>query len=411
MTRLGGLFLAGLLPLAAAGCEKKETKPPAGQPGPVASGSASAAASVSAGPSITIPAGTLRAGMLCSATPRVTTEELVGDSISLGEFSIDMYPYPNDPAQPARVNVSREEAAGLCAAAGKRLCSELEWERACKGPNNATFESGPSYNPSNCKRQTDLLPDKRPKCVSAFGVKDLHGLVFEWTSSPWGRGTSGDLGTVRGGFGAAGMLQARCANGQSRPPSTRASDLGFRCCSGPANAAQVNLELRRQPPIVDEPAVETNLAAAMLRAMPADHRAVPGAEVRFIKVWRWHPRDNEELLLARWSVRPNDRSQRTGSEIAVFKVCGQTPSLVARVRGPVESLGSPGAGANPQNVSLSASTGPDRGDVKLTYSYGSVHVDQPAWLKAGNMLATPEPTASSTAIPRIRIPIPRPKPR
>jgi formylglycine-generating enzyme required for sulfatase activity len=408
MTQLGGFVFAASLVLIAAGCEK-ETKPAAGQPGVAASGTAAASASVSAGPSVTIPAGTLRAGTYCGGTPRVTTEELVGDSIALGEFSIDAYPYPNDPTQPARVNVSREEAAGLCAAAGKRLCSELEWERACKGPSNATFESGPSYNPSNCKRQTDLLPGKRPKCVSAFGVKDLHGLVFEWTSSPWGRGTSGDLATVRGGFGPSGMLQARCANGQSRPPSTQAPDVGFRCCSGPANSAQVNLSLHRQPPIVDEPAVEANLAAAMLRAMPADHRAVPDAEVRFVKLWRWHPRDNEELLIARWSARPNDRRERTGTEIAVFKVCGTSPSLVARMRGPVESLGSPGAGANAQMVSLSASTGSDRGDVKLSYSYGSVHVDQPAWLKAGNTLATAEP--ASSAIPRLRVPIPRPRPK
>lgn len=334
-------------------------------------------------PTVKVPAGQLKAGVACGESPRVTTEELVGAVIAMGEFTIDVLPYPNDPSKPVRVDVSREEAQALCVEGGKRLCTELEWERACKGPSNTMFEYGTAWSAANCKQAPDLLPDKRSKCVSGFGVKDMHGLVFEWTSSPWGRGTSGDLGAVRGGQGPAGALQARCANGQSRPRETKAKDLGFRCCGGPVNTAEVNLTPQTQPPMVPEPSVEAGLAAGMLRVMPVDHRAIAAAEVSFDKVWRWHPRANEELLIGRWSVRPKDDNPPY-HELAVFKVCAGAPVVVARMRGPVTTLGDPGAGADPQKVSASVATGDDKGDLKLSYVYGAVQVEQPAWIKAGN---------------------------
>jgi hypothetical protein len=384
------------------GCGNKE----AATTSPADGGVAGDAGTSAAGPVVTIPAGALKAGTPCGGVPRITNEELVGESIQMGEFAIDVLPYPNDPTKPMRTDVSRDEAAGLCAAQGKRLCTELEWERACKGPNNTTFEYGAGHNQANCKIATDLLPDKRPKCVSAFGVKDMHGLAWEWTASSWGRGQSGDLATIRGGQGPLPVLQFRCANGQGRPPANKGKDVGFRCCSGPVNAAAVNLAPQKQAPMVEEPAVETNLAAAMLKAMPPDHRAVPEATVAFDKVWRWHPRDNEELLIGRW--RGARRTGKPWHELAIFKVCGNVPGLVARMRGPVEVLDKPGAGSDPQKVSAQVSTGSDRGDVKLSYSYGTVTVEQPAFVKAGNSLAEETPDAGADAAgpkrPVIRLP-------
>jgi hypothetical protein len=387
------------LPLALAACKKGE---PAGSDGGAPSGSAAAAA-----PSVTIPAGAFHAGVTCGALPRVTTEEVVGVEAALGEFSIDVLPYPNDPSRPARVGVSRDEAAGLCAQSGKRLCTELEWERACKGPGNTTFEYGAAYNPMNCKKSTDLLPDKRPKCVSGFGVKDTHGLVFEWTSSPWGRGTAGDLGTVRGGDGPGGILQARCANAQSRPPSTQSGDVGFRCCSGPRNTSEVVLSLDVKPPLVEEPALEPTLAAAMLSKMPVDHRAAKDAAVGFDTMWRWHPRANEELLVGLWSSKPSDKTKPASRELAVFHACSGIPTLIARMRGPVATLGAPVPGADPQKLTAPVTIAADKGDVKIEYIHGAAKLEQPPFVKVASALPSASASASPTDRPAIIIPKPK----
>lgn len=355
------------------------------------------AASASSGPMVAIPAGAFRAGSPCGATPRITTEELVGTPVSVGAFSMDVYPYPNDPTKPARVDVTRDEAEAACAEGGKRLCTELEWERACKGPSSTTFEYGAAYSADACKTDPALLPGRRPRCASAFGVKDLHGLVFEWTQSRWGRGTGSGLGTVRGGPG--GVLQARCANGQSRPPGSRAHDVGFRCCSGPVDPAVVDLTLRHDAPIVEEPSVEPALGAAMLRAMPRDRQSVPGSRVAFEKVWRWHPRDNEELLVARWSARPAAAGPVSYS-LAVFKVCGGAPALVAHMRGAVGAVGAPGSGADPQKIAARVTTSPDTGELRMTYWYGSVQIEHPAWVKVAVTL----PTGATGAQPAISRP-------
>ena len=406
MTRPFGISLCLVLGVAGCGGCGKKDKPADPQAGD--SGAPATSAGVAGkGPTVTIPAGAVKAGMPCGGFPRVTNEELVGDSIQLNEFTIDVLPYPNDPSKPVRVDVSRDEAAGLCAADGKRLCTELEWERACKGPSNTTFEYGPSYNAVNCKIAPDLMPDKRAKCVSGFGVKDMHGLAWEWTGSAWGRGSSGELMTIRGGYGSGGTLQARCANGQGKPSATKQKDVGFRCCSGPMNTAAVELTLQKQPPMVEEPSVEANLAATMLKAMPPDHRTVKDADVGFDKVWRWHPRDNEELLVGRWTGKPKG-DKPPFSELAIFKVCSAQPMLIGRMRGPVATLGKPGAGADAQKASVPVEIGEDKGDVKLTYSYGSVLIDQPPWIKAGNSLEAADTKDAGAKRPTIKL---RPPPK
>jgi hypothetical protein len=366
------------------------------------SGSGAPGAAASSGPSVSIPAGVLRAGSPCGAIPRITNEELVGTSISIGSFSIDTYPYPNDPTKPARVDVTRDEAEALCGEQGKRLCTELEWEYACKGPSNTTFEYGPGYDANACKTEADAMPGRRAKCGSAFGVKDLHGLVFEWTRSAWGRGTSGDLGTVRGGPG--GVLQARCANGQSRPTGTRAKDLGFRCCAGKADPAVVDLTLHHEVPLTEEPSVEPSLGAAMLRAMPAEHRAVTGADVAFEKLWRWHPRDNEELLVGRWTARPRDGGAPSHL-LAIFKVCGGVPGLVAHMRGAVGEVDAPGSGADAQKIGARVLTNRDTGELRLTYGYGSVQIEHPEWIRTGAVVIPADKAAARPTIPQPKTPL------
>jgi len=349
---------------------------------------------------VSIPAGQLGAGSACGAVPRVTNEEAAGVVVPMGAFRIDVHPWPNDPQKPAQTGVSRDAAAASCASVGKRLCTETEWERACKGPQNATFEYGNAHDKDACKSGA-ALPGARAKCVSAFGARDMHGLAFEWTSTPWGRSTDSSLFTVKGSAGAASILRERCANGQGRQPQVGSDDLGFRCCADSENASQPFVATPRQPVLTADPRVDPGLEESMLRAMPPDHRSVEGARVGFDRLWRWHPRDGEELLVARWVVRP--KKGKPGHELAVFKVCAGVPARIARMRGPVSRLEVPEAGSSPEKLVARVEAGKDRGEVALTYWYGSVKVDEPAWLKAGNLLPDGDFTAVDGARPRVKL--------
>ena len=162
-----------------------------------------------------IPGGPLVTGTPEDSLPRIADEEMPGEQVILKGFYIDVFPYPNEEGAIPLSNVTRDAAAALCAERGKRLCSELEWERACKGPQNRRYEYGEVYRAERCG--TGAQPMMRPTgirvaCRSDFGVRDMHGGAFEWTSSPWGRGSTTGLAALRGGDGLQGDVMGRCAN-------------------------------------------------------------------------------------------------------------------------------------------------------------------------------------------------------
>ena len=293
-----------VLLLAAVGCrdEKKSagTAPPA-----------SAAPSASLGPPapppppkkgmVWIPKGALVAGTPPDRLPRIADEEMPGEQVILHGFYIDEFPFPNEEGAIPHSGVTRDQAAGLCAESGKRLCSELEWERACKGPSNFAYEYGNTYRPDRCK--TGAPPKLRPSglavgCESEFGVSDMHGGIWEWTSSNWGRGVEGDLATLRGGNAPAGELVGRCANAMGRPPSTKNGTIGFRCCAGDKNEAEVVLDVVKGKQLSAlatwDKALVKQVAAALPEEAEADLKQQP---FRAERAWIWRPIGNEELRL------------------------------------------------------------------------------------------------------------------
>jgi hypothetical protein len=183
---------------------------------------------VRSGERITIPTGAFQAGSVPGDAGRKPELEPHLHSIELGAFEIDRLPYPNDPAQPARTGVTREEAARLCAERGARLCTELEWERACKGPDSEAFPSGASWDP-RCARE--------PKsCASGFQVLGMGAALKEWVKSDIAPGSAKALAGVRGAAADAPAEAHRCAARAGVSAETRDPGIGFRCCSGPPNA-------------------------------------------------------------------------------------------------------------------------------------------------------------------------------
>ena len=57
-------------------------------------------------------------------------------------FCMDRYEFPNRAGQAPVGKVVHKEAVEACEKVGKRLCSALEWEKACKGPSNQIYSYG-----------------------------------------------------------------------------------------------------------------------------------------------------------------------------------------------------------------------------------------------------------------------------
>lgn len=267
-----------------------------------------------------IPAGTLKAGTPPNRVPRIADEELPATEIAMQGFYIDLLPYPNEPGAIATSNVTREEAAALCDQRGKRLCTELEWERACKGDANTVYEYGDDYQSKTCgtgvtaeeaaKRPTG----DKPACKSAFGVLDMHGGSWEWTSSKWGRGSNkDDLGVLRGGNAVAGEIAGRCSNALARTAKQKSPTMGFRCCAGTKNDAEVDLALALGPTLQGIKQSDAMKIAQVLTE--AKDAKMVGSTIIGATGWTWHPIANETLLViaaCTWMPAPQNGSCALG---------------------------------------------------------------------------------------------------
>lgn len=249
-----------------------------------------------------IPPGVLLAGTPTDKLPRVADEEMAGEQVVMRGFFVDLYPYPNEAGAIPTTNVSQAEARALCEAQEKRLCTELELERACKGPDNTTYEYGESYKPAVCATGSTrtLVPNGvHAACQSGFGVHDLHGGVWSWTSSAWKRDpTKTGLVTLRGGNGPEGELLGRCANGKAMKADARREDVGVRCCAGEPNTFEVVLSVTRGEPLRWQPADE-KIAPELAKLVPKEAEGL-----RIERVWAWHPRGNEEIWIGGGCVKP-----------------------------------------------------------------------------------------------------------
>jgi hypothetical protein len=76
--------------------------------------------------------------------------------------------------------------------------------------------------------------------------------------------------------------------------------VGFRCCAGPPNEAEVTLEVRDGPKLVVRSAIDKRLASQILAVLPEAARADLGQHTDFHieRMWTWRPIGNEDLVVA-----------------------------------------------------------------------------------------------------------------
>jgi hypothetical protein len=194
-----------------------------------------------------IPVGTFNAGSWPGESGRQPSLESTPVERELGPFRIDAYPYPGDPGQAPRLGVTATEAAVLCAGQKGRLCTELEWERACRGPDSAVYPSGTA----TCENAS------AQECLSGFDVS-MMGSIPEWTKSTFGRESELSGGPVVRGAGKLPAGQRRCARRRGEEEN---EPVGFRCCYGAPNAASL------KEPVLGKAYQEVELTLAELKVL------------------------------------------------------------------------------------------------------------------------------------------------
>ena len=215
----------------------KETTPPPPKPETkVAAAAPSADAKCPKGMK-KISEGGFKFGSLSSDPMRNFGEKLLS-SRKTHAYCIDYYEYPNGAKAKPRVGVSWNKAKTSCESKGKRLCTELEWERACKGPNSSRFPYGNAWNSKTCNTENEEgIPGTLAraydfkKCRSGYRVYMMAGNAEEWTADSYAKGSGNKV--VKGGAANRPDWASRCAARRAQNPRTSATLLGFRCCADP----------------------------------------------------------------------------------------------------------------------------------------------------------------------------------
>lgn len=153
------------------------------------------------------------------------------------------------------VLVTWDQAARYCAWRGRivgqsrRLPTAAELEKAARGPDGAIYPWGPDFDPARLDSAVDGPRDtvpvgSFPAGASPYGVLDLAGNVFHWSSTPWPH-RAGEM-TVKGSAwdDHGGVGRGAAQHGRSR--RIRHVIIGFRCAAGGRTGATGRSSRRRR---------------------------------------------------------------------------------------------------------------------------------------------------------------------
>lgn len=142
-------------------------------------------------------------------------------------------------------NITWQEADAYCRWRGKRLPTEAEWEKACRGGGTSSKYPWGDQDADQSLAHFDSVKGPVAVCTyekNGYGLCDMAGNVWEWTADRYARdfyrtGSSesptgpaeGRYRVLRGGSWADVPKFLTCANRSYSRPQERSPNIGVRC--------------------------------------------------------------------------------------------------------------------------------------------------------------------------------------